>query len=107
LRVQVAPHNLFERQGDDLYVEVPVGLYTAVLGGEVSVPTLKGKLALRIPPEIQSGKSFRLTGQGMPRLNQENAFGDLYAKVRVVLPENLSAQERELFEKLAELRRVA
>ena len=107
LRVQVASHNLFERQGDDLYVEVPVGLYTAVLGGEVSVPTLKGKLALRIPPEIQSGKSFRLTGQGMPRLNQENAFGDLYAKVRVVLPENLSAQERELFEKLAELRRVA
>lgn len=104
LRVQVAPHNLFERQGDDLYVEVPVGLYTALLGGETSVPTLKGKLALRIPPETQTGKSFRLTGQGMPRLNQENAFGDLYAKVRLVLPENLSAQERELFSKLAELR---
>jgi len=105
LRVQIAPHAIFERQGDDLHCEIPVALYTALLGGEVSVPTLKGKLALRIPPETQTGKTFRLTGQGMPRLNQENAFGDLYAQVRVVLPENLSAQERALLEKLAELRR--
>ncbi|MBI5303516.1 MAG: DnaJ domain-containing protein [Chloroflexi bacterium] len=105
LRIQIAPHALFERQGDDLYVQVPVELYTALLGGEASVATLKGKLALKIPPETQTGKTFRLAGQGMPRMNQENAFGDLYAKVRVVLPENLSAKERGLFEKLAELRR--
>lgn len=105
LRVQIAPHPTFERQGDDLHCEIPVALYTALLGGEVSVPTLKGKLALRIPPETQTGKTFRMTGQGMPRLNQAHAFGDLYAAVRVVLPENLSAKERELIEKLAALRR--
>jgi curved DNA-binding protein len=105
LRVQVAPHLMFERQGDDLNCELPVDLYTALLGGEATVPTLKGQLALKIPPETQSGKVFRLAGQGMPRLNEPNSSGDLYAKVRVVLPEHLTTEERELFQKLAELRK--
>jgi curved DNA-binding protein len=105
LRVQIEPHSTFERQGDDLYCDVPVDLYTAVLGGQVHVPTLKGKLALRIPAGTQPGKKFRLAGQGMPKLNQENSFGDLYAQVRITLPENLSEAERELFEKLAQLRK--
>ena len=104
LRVQIAPHPTFERDGDDLRVEIPVDLYTAVLGGEAHVPTLKGQLALRIPPETQSGKTFRLAGQGMPRLNDPTKFGDLYAKARIVLPEHLTDEERELFKKLAELR---
>ena len=104
LRVQVAPHPAFERQGDDLHGEVPVDLYTALLGGEAHVATLKGQLALKIPAGTQSGKVFRLTGQGMPKLNEASAFGDLYAKVRVVLPEILTAEERELFEKLAKMR---
>jgi curved DNA-binding protein len=105
LRVQVADHPTFERRGDDLHTEVPVDLYTALLGGEVHVPTLKGQLALKIPPETQSGKTFRLAGQGMPRLNEPNSFGDLFAKVRVVLPERLSPSERELFEKLSKMRK--
>ncbi|HEX7588665.1 MAG TPA: J domain-containing protein [Anaerolineae bacterium] len=105
LHVQVAPHLMFERQGDDLNCELPVDLYTALLGGEATVPTLKGQLALKIPPETQSGKVFRLAGQGMPRLNEPNSSGDLYAKVRVVLPEHLTTEERELFQKLAELRK--
>jgi curved DNA-binding protein len=105
LRVQIAPHPTFERDGDDLRVEVPVDLYTTVLGGEAHVPTLKGQLALKIPPETQSGKTFRLAGQGMPRLNEPNVYGDLYAKVCIVLPEHLTTEERDLFKRLAELRK--
>jgi curved DNA-binding protein len=105
LRVQIAPHPTFEREGDDLRCEIPVDLYTAILGGEVNVPTPKGQLALKIPTETQAGRTFRLVGQGMPRLNEPNAFGDLYARVRVTLPERLTAAERELFEKLAQMRK--
>jgi curved DNA-binding protein len=104
LRIQVADHPGLERRGDDLYAEVPVDLYTAILGGEKQVTTPKGKVILRIPPETQSGKTFRLSGQGMPKLDDSKSYGDLYAKVRVVLPEQLTSQERELFEKLAKLR---
>jgi curved DNA-binding protein len=105
LRVQVVPNPTFERQGDDLTCELPVDLFTALLGGEATVQTLKGQLALKIPPESQSGKVFRLAGQGMPRLNEPNSFGDLYAKVRVVLPEHLTTEERDLIKKLAEMRK--
>ncbi len=104
LRVQVNNTSNFERRGDDLYSEVPVDLYALILGGEVKVPTLKGQLALKIPAGTQSGKSFRLGGQGMPRLNDPKTHGDLYVKVRAILPEHLSPAERELFEKLAKLR---
>ncbi len=104
LVVSVKPHKLFERRGDDLYVEVAVPLTVAVLGGEVQVPTLKGsKLALRIPPETQNGRAFRLAGQGIPHLGNPSR-GDLFAKVDVVLPTNLSPKEKELFEQLAKLR---
>jgi curved DNA-binding protein len=105
LRVLVEPHPTFERVGDDLHSEVPVNLYTALLGGEANVATLKGQLVLKIPAGTQAGKVFRLAGQGMSKLNEPNAFGDLYAKVRVVLPEQLSAEERAAFEKLAEMRK--
>ena len=95
----------FERKEDDLYTEVPVPLEQLMLGGEAHVPTPKGnKLALRIPPETQNGKQFRLTGQGMPHLNGTGQ-GHLYAKVKAVLPTNLTSRERELFEELARLRR--
>ena len=106
LKVRVRPHNVFERQGDDLYCEVPVDLYTAVLGGEVRVPNLDGKpVMLRIPAGTQGGRTFRLRGLGMPKLRQPQQRGDLYAKVRVVVPQSLSPREKELFEELARLRR--
>jgi curved DNA-binding protein len=105
LRVLVEPHPTFERVGDDLHGDVPVDLYTALLGGETNVATLKGQLVLKIPAGTQAGKVFRLAGQGMPKLNEPNAFGDLYAKVRVVLPEQLTVEERAAFEKLAEMRK--
>jgi curved DNA-binding protein len=103
LKVTVRPHPTFERRGDDLYVGVPVPLVTAILGGEVQVHTLKGKVALKIPPETQNGRTFRLAGQGMPHLGNKSR-GDLLAKVRVVLPTKLSAKEKELFKQLGEIR---
>jgi len=103
LIVTVKPHPTFERRGDDLYVGVSVPLAVAMLGGEVKVPTLKGKVALKVPPETQNGRTFRLAGQGMPHLGKSSR-GDLMARVRVVLPDKLSAEEKELFKKLGELR---
>ena len=104
LVVTVTPHPGFERHGDDLEVKVHVPLHVCVLGGETEVPTLKGtKLALRIPSETQNGRKFRLRGQGMPQLGG-NGRGDLVAEVIVTLPTHLSAEERELFQRLAELR---
>lgn len=104
LRIKVLPHPTFERRDDDLYCEAPVDLFTALLGGEVHVPTLAGSVALRIPPGTQSGRTFRLAGQGMPRLRAPQEHGDLYAKVRVMLPERLSEREQKLVREWAALR---
>jgi DnaJ-class molecular chaperone len=104
LIIAVRPNAAFERDGDDLRVKVPTPLYTAILGGEVRVPTLKGThLALKVPADTQNGQRIRLAGQGMPRVNQSSR-GDLYAEIVVQLPRNLSARERELFEQLAQQR---
>jgi molecular chaperone DnaJ len=103
LVVKVLPHRLFERKGDDLYTEVAVPLATAMLGGEVKLPTLNGQVALKVPPETQNGKVFRLAGKGMPGLGN-NGPGNLFAKAQVVLPANLSDEERNLFERLRSLR---
>ncbi len=105
LVVSVAKDPLFERKEDDLYVDVQVPLTTLVLGGEVQVPTPAGKrLALRVPPETQNGMQFRLAGQGVPHLHG-GSRGDLYARMRAVLPTGLTRRERELFEELARLRK--
>jgi len=104
LRVRVRPDPRFERQGDDLYVAVPVDLYTAVLGGKVQVPTLSGPVMLTIPPQMQNKRVFRLRGKGMPRLKQPGQYGDLYARIDVQLPTELTPRQRQLFE---ELRRIS
>jgi molecular chaperone DnaJ len=103
LNIEVRPNATFERQGDDLYVNLSVPLGVAILGGEVQVPTLKGKLALKIPAETQNGRVFRLAGQGMPHLGSSTR-GDLLAKVNVVLPTRLSEKEKELFRQLSQIR---
>lgn len=103
LVVSVKPHPRFERKGDDLHVEVSVPLTCAILGGEVEISTIMGKLALKIPAETQNGKVFRLAGQGMPRLNNSGR-GDLLAKVHIILPTKLSPREKELFQELKAIR---
>ncbi len=103
LVTKVLPHETFQRVEDDLNTEVPVPLVTAMLGGEVEVPTLKAKVALQIPPETQNGKLIRLSGQGMRHLG-DSTLGDLYVRVKVVLPVNLTEAERRLFQQLRSLR---
>jgi DnaJ-class molecular chaperone len=104
LVVKILPHKLFERKGDDLYTEVSVPLATAMLGGEVMLPSLNGgNLSLKIPPETQNSKVFRLAGKGMPKLG-DSGHGNMFAKVKVVLPTDLSDEERKLFERLRSLR---
>lgn len=103
LVVSMRPHSVFQRKDGDLHVEVPVSLTDAMLGGEVHVPTIKGKVALKIPAETQNGKVFRLAGQGMPRMG-DTKKGDLFAKLRVVLPTDLTEKEKALFQELKKLR---
>ena len=100
LRVRVQTDLVFEREGKDLRVSVPVDLYTAVLGGEVRVPTLNGPVVLTIPEDTQNGRVFRLRSKGMPRLRDPKQHGDLYARGDVQLPTNLTPRQRELFEEL-------
>lgn len=105
LVVRVEPDARFERRGNDLYTELPLDLYTTLLGGEASVSTLGGRsVMLHIPAGTQNGQTFRLRGQGMPDLNHPQEHGDLYAKVAVKLPERLTEQEQRLFAELKKLR---
>lgn len=104
LVISIKPDPLYERKGDDLSLDCDVDLVTAMLGGEARVPLPDGrKLVLTIPAETQNGRVFRLAGKGMPRLRGEGS-GNLFARVKVVLPVPLSEEERDLFEQLARIR---
>lgn len=100
LVITVRTHPKFERKGDDLYVDVDVPVYDAVLGGEVEVPTVDGRVLLRVKELTQNGTQIRLAGKGMPVLGKPGTRGDLYARVRVKIPSNLTPEQRELFEQL-------
>lgn len=102
LKIKVRPHHNFERKGDDLSVDQPVDFFTALLGGETTVSTVDKSVKLTIPPETDSGKTFRLKGLGMPKLNKPDQRGDLYATISVQVPKNLSAEQKEQFESLRE-----
>jgi DnaJ-class molecular chaperone len=108
LRVRLAPHGIFEVKGRDLYAKATVPIATAVLGGEATVQTLSGKaVRLRIPELTQNGQVFRLKGYGMPKVGKPEETGDLYARVEVQLPTELSDAERDLYQQLAKLQKGA
>jgi curved DNA-binding protein len=102
--VHVEKHPHFDRKGDDLYCDIPVDFYTAVLGGKTPIRTLKGLIKVDIAKETDNGKVLRLKGMGMPRYDHAGKFGDLYAKVNIMVPKNLSQKEIELFNELASLK---
>lgn len=105
INVTVRPDKRFERAGDDLKTEIEVPLYTAILGGETVVPTPTGRVALSIPQGAQNGRIFRLRGQGMPKLKgNDGERGDLLARIKVGIPDNLNEREIELFKELRTLR---
>lgn len=100
LVVEVEEDPRFRRQGDDLYVDVDVDLFTALLGGTASVPTLARPVRLKVPAGTQSGRLFRVAGKGMPKLRQADAHGDLYARALIKIPAQLTDEQRQLVEKL-------
>jgi curved DNA-binding protein len=102
IKVQEDAH--FERKGDNLYTDVNVDFYTAILGGEVIVPTMSGNVVLTIPAGTQPGQTFRLSGRGMPRLKNPSIHGDLFVRTKVNIPRNLTPQQRKLFQELADLK---
>lgn len=104
LKVLIKNNSAFERKGDDLYVDVPIDLYTVLLGGKVNIPTIKGKVSVTIPKETENGKVLRLKGLGMPNYKHNTQYGDLYAKISITLPKHLSKEEIELFKKLKKIR---
>lgn len=105
IKIHINSHDKFERKGDDLHYDLPLDLYTAILGGKVEVPTIKGNsISLNIPAGTDNGKVLRLKGLGLPNYKNPKHFGDFYLKVQVQLPKNLSQEEKALFERLASLR---
>lgn len=101
LRIELLPHPIFRLEGNDLLVSVPIAPWTAALGGEAQVPTLDGPVSVKVPAGSSSGRKLRLKGKGYPASGE--AAGDLLAEFRVVVPEALSAKERELFEELSKV----
>ena len=91
---------VYKREGDNLYMNVPVDLYTAVLGGDITVDTLNGKVKLKIKPETQNGTRVRLKGKGFPVYKEEGKFGDLLITYEVKLPTHLTEKQKELFREL-------
>jgi curved DNA-binding protein len=103
LVVSVEKDARFERKGDELHTKIPVDLVTAVLGGEVRVPTPIGEVVLTIPAGSQPGQTFRLKARGMPNLKKDSQHGDVFAQLVVQIPDSLSERERELYEELLKL----
>jgi len=101
LTVKVQPNQVYKRKGDDLYMDVPLDLFTALLGGKKEILTLSGKLKISIPEGTQNGKQLRLKGKGMP-VYAGSGHGDLYVKLNLRLPEHLTPGQKELVRKLKE-----
>lgn len=99
VEAHITPHPIFERDGNNLYCEIPVSFSTVVLGGELEVPTIDGKVKLKIPPETQSGKLFRLRGKGVKAL-RSGGMGDLMCRVMVETPVSLTGAQKDLLKQL-------
>ncbi len=105
IKIALTPHPRFERKGNDLYLELPIPVEDAILGAEVDIPTLTGRVRLTVPAESQNGQRVRLAGQGMPHRRSPDTRGDLYVVLRPTTPKDLTNEEMELVQRLRELRR--
>lgn len=104
LTFEISNNTAFQRVGNDLYINHPISLYEAILGGEIEVATIAGKVKLKVKPETQNDTKVKLKGKGMPIYKQRGKYGDLYITYKVSMPQNLSAKEKELFQQLKNLR---
>ena len=100
LNINVQPHKTFERTGNNLTTEVSIPFIDAILGGEVEAPTISGRVRVIVPELTQGDQKIRLRGKGMPALNANNQIGDLFVKIKIDLPKQISADQRQLFEQL-------
>jgi molecular chaperone DnaJ len=100
--IHIKEHEVFEREGSNLYCDLPISFAMAAMGGELKVPTLHGEAAVKIPAGTQSGTVFKMRGKGMPELNG-GGHGDLLARVQIAVPKKLSAEQRRKLEEFAEL----
>lgn len=105
IRLNIKEHPDFRREGDNLYYDLETDLYTAVLGGTADIPAFGEKVKIKIPPEAQQGMMLRLSGRGLPQFENSARRGNLYVKINIQLPENLTKKEKELFQELAKLRK--
>ncbi len=105
LTLKIQKHSLYNRIDDDLYMDMPIDIYTAILGGKPEVNTLKGKIKISIPEGTSSGKTLKLTGLGMPIYGNDSVYGDLFVKINIQTPKDLSSEEKRLFEKLRDMRK--
>jgi curved DNA-binding protein len=96
----IADDSIFKRMGNDLHTTVDLDLYTAVLGGEITVETMDGKVKLKVRPETQNGTVTRLKGKGFPVYKKEGEFGDLYISYSIKIPTHLTGKQKELFQEL-------
>jgi DnaJ-class molecular chaperone len=103
LLIKLAPHNLFKIEDHDLSCELPIMYYEAALGTQTELATLNGKVMVKIPPETQSGTVLKLKGQGMPFTDGDRR-GDLFAKIKIIIPSRLSAEEKRLLDELKRIR---
>jgi curved DNA-binding protein len=99
----ISNHSQFKRAGSDLYTPASIDLYTALLGGEITIDALKGKVKLSIKPATQNGTKIRLKGKGLPVYKKEGEYGDLYITFDIKLPSHLTEEEKKLFQQLRDL----
>ncbi|WP_027137563.1 DnaJ C-terminal domain-containing protein [Gaetbulibacter saemankumensis] len=104
IKFSIINNTNFKRDGDNLYAMKNIDLYTAMLGGEITVDTFKGKVKLKVAPETQNGNRVKLKGKGFPKYKKEGQFGDLYITYNIELPKKLSEREKALFKELSKLR---
>ena len=103
ITILIGKHPVFRRLGNDLYATAELDLYKAILGGELIIDTMDGKVKLKVKPETQNGSQVKLKGKGFPIFKKEGAFGDLYFTYSIKIPTNLTDQQKELFSQLSEL----
>lgn len=104
IKINILAHDVYRRRQNDLYLTIPVDLYTALLGGTVRVNTLKGTVNLKIPADTGNGQVLKMSGLGMPVFGSKDTFGDFYVKIEIIIPNKLNQKERELFRELQEIR---
>lgn len=103
LKINIKPHQIFERKGDDLHAKAEVGLYTAILGGKVMIHTLKGRMKVTVPSYSQHDQILKLKGLGMPNYKNPQKSGNLYLTLKINMPKSISETERKLLEQLRDM----